>query len=88
MCQREFREQISKRYRKLRSTVFSTESLLNRIDAYYAELHQSGADTRECRRWNHTGCARFDATAERAELKKWITNRMRYLDRIFGNREG
>lgn len=88
VCQREFREQISKRYRKLRSTVFSTESLLNRIDAYYAELQQSGADTRECRRWNHTGCARFDATAERAELKKWITNRMRYLDRIFGNREG
>ncbi len=75
---------LANRYRKLRRTHFNPESLYGRFAAYHHLLQESGAEHRESRKWNRSNGISFDFEGENAYLKKWIRDRVKYLDHRYG----
>ena len=75
---------LANRYRRLRGTHFNPESLYGRFAAYHHLLQESGAEHRESRKWNRSNGISFDFEGENAYLKKWIRDRVKYLDHRYG----
>ena len=80
----DFRRKAYERYWQLRETFFSTESLIKRYTDCYDMLKNSGAALREQDRWS--GDSDIDGDTinfndELAYIKKWLSQRMSYLDR-------
>ena len=79
-----FHQRLAKRYRQLRSGALSADWLLKRVDEAYAQLHACGADRREAERWNGSSCATFKSADERERLARWLTRRIKALDKKYG----
>lgn len=79
----EVREHFRRRYRQLRSTLFSPSAVMARVDAYYRLFHLSGVEKREAERWNGTSCSRFVPGSERQHLQQWLERRLDHLDRTW-----
>lgn len=73
-----FNDLLKARYDQLRSTYFSTESLLNRFSNYYEMLEESGALEREGSSW------RLNLKEEYDYLQSWIIGRVNYLNQKYG----
>ena len=79
-----FNDSVRYRYRNLRKTYLSTDSIIARYTKYINLLKISGAATRESARWNGDSdiaglSLNFDTELD--FLKDWITKRMNYLDK-------
>src|SRR5574344_156969 len=79
-----FNDSVRYRYRNLRKTYLSTDSIIARFTKNINLLKSSGAATRESARWSgDTDIAgltlNFDTELD--FLKDWITRRMNYLDK-------
>lgn len=81
----DFNEEVRLRYRDLRQTWLSTDSILARFSRYMTAFNKSGAEAREAARWNGDSDIEghdIDFDYEYRYLKDWITKRMNYLDKI------
>ena len=81
-----FNNKVRSRYAELRKTVFSIYNLQKRYEQYYDLLVTSGAAERESEKWsmdNDILGERIDFDSEIAYIKKWITDRILYLDTKF-----
>ncbi len=78
--QQRFTLACSRRYRQLRETIWSTESLLTRIRSLYTQLADSGAYAREGSTWQ-----RLEAGADGLNrLETWLLARLEWLDMELG----
>ena len=78
-----FNQKVRLRYRDLRQSHLSTESILERFQTYLNEFKTAGADKREYARWNgDTDIARLSLNfdTEMKYIADWFTRRMDYLD--------
>ena len=78
-----YRNQVSERYRSLRETVLSTDSLVNRFRTMINNLDACGAIDREESRWSgdsDINWKKLDIRAEMDYVENWIRSRMTYLD--------
>ena len=73
-----YRNKLINRYRALRGTYFSFNSLMARFDTYHRLFVKSGAATRERNKWG-VG----DFSNEMAFISNWITDRLNYLDKQY-----
>lgn len=74
------------RFRMLRQTIFSNDSLKRRFAQRLQPLFASGAIAREQQRWTNTSDLSnnpLDFEAEMAYIEDWIDRRMPYLDNKF-----
>ena len=81
----DFKMQVRLRYRDLRQSYLSTESILNRFRQYLDLFKTGGADQREYDRWSYDSDVAglpLDFDVEMAYLEDWFTRRMTYLDKI------
>lgn len=72
-----------RRYRELRSSFLSNESLKSRYTKYMDMLTKAGAYSRDAARWDKdsdVGGKSFDYAAERDNICQWIDQRLDYLD--------
>lgn len=74
-----FAEQC-RRWRELRETFFTQQTLWPYFERYFQLFRESGAAKREVERWNGTDGFCLDFEAEEAYLKDWIERRLVYLD--------
>ncbi len=75
-----YRPLIVKRWKELRKGLFSTDSILKRIDKYYQQLIVSGAAKRDRKRWKPEYVPIED---EFKFLRSFIIKRMEFLDNQF-----
>lgn len=78
-----YRNQVSERYRSLRETILSTDSLVNRFRTMINNLDACGAIDREESRWSgdsDINWKKLDIRAEMDYVENWIRSRMTYLD--------
>lgn len=76
---------LSKRYKELRRTVFSPESLYNRFKTNWQLMQRSGALQRETGKWGNSGIT-LDFSYENSYIKEWIEKRIETLDEQYGYR--
>lgn len=74
-----FAEQC-RRWRELRATFFTQQTLWPYFERYFELFRTSGAAQREVERWNGADGFCLDFEAEEAYLKEWIGRRLVYLD--------
>lgn len=77
-----YKPMIQKRWKELRSDIFSVKSLLKRIDDYYRQLTDSGAAKRDRERWKPDYPSIDD---EFKFMRRYVTERMKFLDNQFSN---
>jgi spore coat protein CotH len=70
-----YNDKLKERYRELRGSLFSYESLMERFERYYDLFVKSGAAVREQNKW-YIG----DFAYEMQFLSQWIQSRLAYLD--------
>ena len=78
-----FTDTLNNRYRHLRQTVFSTDSLIARYRHCYNLLKRSGAAAREEARWSGDSDVNgmtIDFDDEIAYICNWITEHMQWMD--------
>ena len=81
-----FADKAIARYRELRKTYFSSESLISRYQSYYNLITNSGAAMRETARWSGDSDLmghKLDFDAELTFIKTWINKRLSFLDNYF-----
>ncbi len=79
-----FNDLLKKQYDKFRFTYFSPESLSKRFEDYKNLFDQTGATTREIKRWNGADGISLNFDEELAYLKKWVVDRSNYLNQQYG----
>lgn len=77
---KDWKENLSKRYAKLRANHFNPDTLVARFNRYYELFRESGADVRERDRWNNSNGIPLDFETEMSYLSDWITKRVAALD--------
>jgi hypothetical protein len=70
-----YNDKLKERYRELRGSLFSYESLMERFERYYDLFVKSGAAVREQNKWYIN-----DFAYEMQFLSQWIQSRLAYLD--------
>lgn len=78
-----FSDSVIARYRELRRSVLSADSLSARYRAYFEAMRASGADSREEERWSgdsDIGGAVLDLRAEADYIHDWFARHIDYLD--------
>lgn len=75
-------QKLAERYADLRNSYFKEDSLVARFVNYRNLFLQSGAETREIRRWNGIG-AYMNFDNEMSYLKTWIHSRLITLDNAY-----
>lgn len=78
-----FRQKFFDRYKELRSTYFSAESLKKRYNDYMNMLRDCNAYSREAKRWNGDSDLSgnsLDFDAEQELINNWIDERLAFLD--------
>lgn len=81
-----FNDTLNNRYKELRQSLFSTDSLISRYVAYYEMVKNSGAAAREAARWSGDSDVRgstinFDKEID--YIKKWILIHLNLLDQAY-----
>lgn len=75
-----FNDMLKSRYKELRGSYFSYNSLYGRFNTYQVLLKKSGALNREILRWTGSPRVSPDSNFDLAFLSTWITSRLSYLD--------
>ena len=79
-----FSKAMAYRWRELRTNVLSIENVTHYIDSYAQLLDESGAWTRECKRWNGILNDLKDNPYEEAEyMKQWYARNFNHLNKMF-----
>lgn len=73
-------DSLAIRYAELRTKYFDADSLYSRFASYRKLFKDSGADSREVKRWNNSDGIPLDFDTEMSFLKKWIATRVSTLD--------
>lgn len=76
---------IKQRYNQLKSGYFAKKNLVKRVDDYLNLFSISGAKAREEKRWNGVNNVSIQLDTEIAYMKKWISERVDFLDRQYRN---
>lgn len=79
-----WKEMEARRYRELRGSYFSEDSLLAIFNGNFDLFAASAADRREEKRWDGKDNLSLDLEEERAYLNKWIPRRLAALDKKYG----
>lgn len=82
----QFNDRLNERYQQLRQDgqPFSTDSLISRVSHYYRIISDSGAASREARKWSGDSDLRgeeIDFDSEYLYICNWIVQHMQLLDR-------
>lgn len=77
-------KQMANRYRELRRSLFSPENLMKRFTTYRDLLKRSGAERREVNQWHNANGIYLTFDDEMDFLKKWIADRVAFLDKQYG----
>jgi hypothetical protein len=77
-----FKDNLPIRYRELRGSFFSFNSVMNRFQTYQATFMKSGALKRELARWSGTTFAP-DTNFDLSFLFTWISSRIAFLDKQY-----
>lgn len=78
-----FNEKVEQRYRELRNNILDKQALQERYDKYYRMLSNSGATSREEKRWSKDSDlsgSELNFEQEISYIKQWIDKRIDYLD--------
>ena len=78
-----YNQRVANRYKELRNSYLSEQSLLERYETYYNLLKNSGAAQREEFRWSRNSDLagnQLDFDKEIEYIKDWIQKRLDYLD--------
>lgn len=73
-------QMLAMRWNELRSGVYSNANILSKLDAYYNQLHDSGAMHRD---FNVLGWYTWDGEDTVETIKSYVVNRLEILDRHF-----
>lgn len=73
-------ESYYKRWAELRESVFTPDNLWKYFERYFDLFDASGARDREVERWQDVNGVHIDFDAERSYVRRWIADRLYYLD--------
>ena len=73
--------QIKNRYKELRNTYWSNDSITKILDKYENDIYNSGAFLRDIERWPETNHNSKDEKLSR--FKEYVLNRLKYLDKYY-----
>ena len=76
-------DSLALRYASLRGRWFNPDSLYARFASYRQLFKDSGADSREVKRWDGSDNIPLDFDTEMSFLKNWITTRVATLDKEY-----
>ena len=76
---------LKKRYNELKNNHFSKQNLIKRLDDYLELFTISGAKAREETRWDKTNNVSIQIDEEIAYMKKWISERVDFLNTQYRN---
>lgn len=79
-------ERLAERYHILRHSHFDVEKLMARFEHYHRLMQLSGADRRECGRWDDSGGIRLRFSEELSFIRSWLEERLESLDRKYDYR--